>query len=139
MPIYGFYDNDIRQSFLHAISKYKLDMSQGERHDELIVTIKGDIDFDTELEIDEVYNSLLGDGLDLWASDEEVEGLETNAAGVRVQLASGQICQVRIDTKIMNKVLGCLTPAELEGLVLQIALAVENPTDASLCEMQLLK
>ncbi len=135
MPIYGFYDNDIRHSFLQAISKYRLVTSLGERHDELIVTIEGDIDFATELEIDEAYNSLLGDGLDLWASEEEVEGLETNAAGVRVQLASGQICQVRIDTKIMNKVLGCLTLAELEGLVQQIALAVENPSDAPLCEL----
>jgi hypothetical protein len=134
MPTYGFYDAAIRQSFLKAISKHKLDTSLGERHDELTVTIAGDIDFNTELEIDEVYNSLLGDGLDLWASEEEVEGLETNAAGVRIQLASGQVCQVRIDTQIMNKVLGCLTPEELEGLVQQIALAVENPSDAPLCE-----
>jgi len=52
-----------------------------------------------------------------------------------VELASGQVCQVRFDTKIMNKVLGCLTPAELEEMVKQIALAVENPSDASLCEM----
>ena len=134
MPTYGFYDADIRQSFLDAISKRKLDTSLGERHDELVVTIDGDIDFNTELEIDEVYNSMIGDGLDLWASEEEVVGLETNAAGVRVQLASGQACQVRIETNLMNKVLGCLTLDELEGLVQQIALAVENPSEASLCE-----
>ena len=134
MPTYGFYDADIRQSFLDAISKHKLDTSLGERHDELVVTIEGDIDFNTELEIDEVYNSLLGDGLDLWASDEEVEGLETNAAGVRVKLASGEFCLVRIDTNLMNKVLGCLTPDELESLVQQIALEVENPSDTPLCE-----
>jgi hypothetical protein len=134
MPTYGFYDETIRQSFLDAISKHKLATSLGERHDELIVTIEGDIEFDTELELDEVYNSLLGDGLDLWASEEEVEGLETNAAGVRVQLASGQFCLVRIDTNLMNKVLGCLTPDELESLVQQIALEVENPSDTPLCE-----
>jgi len=135
MPVYGFFDNDIRQKFLASISRYKLDTSLGERHDELVVTIKGDIGFDTELEIDAVYNTLLGDGLDLWANDEDTTGLETNAAGVRVELASGQTCQVRIDTKIMNKVLDCLTPDELEGLVQQIALAVENPGDVSVCEM----
>jgi len=135
MPVYGFFDDKLRQSFLDSISKYKLDTSLGERHDELTVAIKGDIDFDTELEIDAVYNTVLGDGLDLWANDEDTTGLETNAAGVRVELASGQICQVRIDTQIMNKVLGCLTPGELEKLVQQIALAVENPSDTSLCEM----
>jgi len=129
MPVYGFFDDKLRQSFLDSISKYKLETSLGERHDELTVTIKGDIDFDTELEIDAVYNTVLGDGLDLWASDEDTTGLETNAAGVRVELASGQ------DTQIMNKVLGCLTPAELEEMVQQIALAVENPSDKSLCEM----
>ena len=135
MPVYGFFDDKLRQSFLDSISKYKLKTSLGERHDELTVTIKGDIDFDTELEIDAVYNTVLGDGLDLWASDEDTTGLETNAAGVRVELASGQVCQVRFDTQIINKVLGCLTPAELEEMVQQIALAVENPSDASLCEM----
>lgn len=135
MPVYGFFDDKLRQSFLSSISRYKLETSLGERHDELTVTIKGDIEFDIELEIDAVYNTVLGDGLDLWANDEDTTGLETNAAGVRVELASGQVCQVRFDTKIMNKVLDCLTPAELEKMVQQIALAVENPSDASLCEM----
>ena len=134
MPVYGFYNDDIRQSFLDAISKYKLDTATGQRHDEQIVTIKDAIDFNTELEIDGIYNSLIGDGLDLWASEAETDGLETNAAGVRVQLANGQACQVRIDTKLMNKVLGCLSPDELEELVQQVASAVENPSDMPLCE-----
>ena len=135
MAVYGFYNEDIRQSFMHAIAKHGLETSLGQRHDELVVTIEGDIDFDTELEIDAVYNTLIGDGLDFWASEGEAAGLETNAAGVRVQLSNGQVCQVPIDTKIMNKVLGCLTPDELEGLVQQIALAVENPSNTPLCEL----
>jgi len=135
MPVYGFYDNDIRQSFLDAIKKFKLESSLDNRQEELVVRIEGDIDFDTELEIDEIYNRLLGDGLDFWASDEEATGLETNAAGVRVQLSTGQVCQIRIDTKIMNKILGCLTPLELENFVQQIATAVENPSDTPLCEL----
>lgn len=135
MPVYGFYDDGLRQAFLESIAKFKLETSLGERHDELVVTIEGEVDFDTELEIDAVYNTVLGDGLEFWANDDDSTGLETNAAGVRVELASGQVCQVRIDTKIMNKVLGCLTPAELEALVQQVALAVENPSDAPLCEL----
>jgi len=59
MSVYGFFDDKLRQSFLDSISRYKLDTSLGERHDELTVTIKGDIDFDTELEIDAVYNTVL--------------------------------------------------------------------------------
>ena len=39
----------------------RVDTSLGERHDEQVVTINGDLDFDTELEIDAVYNTLLGD------------------------------------------------------------------------------
>ena len=135
MPVYGFYDNDIRQSFLDAIKKFKLESLLDNRQEELVVRIEGAIDFDTELEIDEIYNRLLGDGLDLWADDEEATGLETNAAGVRVQLSTGQVCQIRIDTKIMNKVLGCLTPLELDNFVQQIAAAVENPSDTPLCEL----
>ena len=135
MPVYGFYDNDIRQSFLDAIKKFKLESSLDNRQEELVARIEGAIDFDTELEIDEIYNRLLGDGLDLWADDEEATGLETNAAGVRVQLSTGQVCQIRIDTKIMNKVLGCLTPLELDNFVQQIAAAVENPSDTPLCEL----
>ena len=135
MPVYGFYNNDIRQSFLDAIKKFKLESLLDNRQEELVVRIEGDIDFDTELEIDEIYNRLLGDGLDLWADDEEATGLETNAAGVRVELSTGQVYQIRIDTKIMNKVLGCLTPVELENFVQQIAAAVENPSNASLCEL----
>lgn len=135
MPVYGFFNEKLRQTFLDAIQKYKLDTSLGQRQDELVVTIKDELNFDIELEIDAAYNTLIGDGLDLWASEEESTGLETNAAGVRVKLASGQVCQVRIDTKIMSKVLGCLTPGELEDLVQQIALAVENPSDTPLCEL----
>lgn len=135
MPVYGFYNNDIRQSFIDAIRNFNLEPSLDNRQDELVVIIKDDIDFDTELKIDEIYNELLGDGLDLWASDDETAGLETNAAGVRVQLSTGQVCQIRIDTKIMNKVLGCLTPLELENFVQQIAAAVENPSDTPLCEL----
>ena len=135
MPVYGFYDNDIRQSFMDAIKEFKLEPSLDTRQDELVVVVEADIDFDTELQLDEIYNTLLGDGLDLWAGDEDAAGLETNAAGVRVELSSGQICQVRIDTKIMNKVLGCLTPLELESFVQQIAAAVESPSDTPLCEL----
>ena len=135
MPVYGFYDNDIRQSFLDDIKKFELESSLDNRQEELVVRIEGAIDFDTELEIDEIYNRLLGDGLELWASDEEATGLETNAAGVRVQLSTGQVCQIRIDIKIMNKVLGCLTPLELDNFVQQIAAAVENPSDTPLCEL----
>ena len=135
MPVYGFYNNDIRQSFLDAIKKFKLESLLDNRQEELVVRIEGDINFDTELEIDEIYNTLLGDGLEIWANDEEATGLETNAAGVRVELSTGQVYQIRIDTKIMNKVLGCLTPVELENFVQQIAAAVENPSNASLCEL----
>ena len=135
MPVYGFYNKDIRQSFMDAIREFKLEPSLDTRQDEFVVIIEGAIDFDTELQIDEIYNRLLGDGLDLWADDEEATGLETNAAGVRVQLSTGQVCQIRIDTKIMNKVLGCLTPLELENFVQQIATAVENPSDTPLCEL----
>ncbi len=135
MPVYGFFNNDIRQSFLDAINKFKLEPSLDNHQDELVVSIEGNIDFDTELEIDEIYNRLIGDGLDLWANDEETTGLETNAAGVRVQLSTGQVCQIRIDTKIMNKALGCLTLLELDNFVQQIAAAVENPSDTPLCEL----
>ena len=135
MPVYGFFNNNIRQTFLDAIEAFKLKPSLDKRQEELVVIIEGDIDFNTELEIDDIYNTLLGDGLDLWADDEEASGLDTNAAGVRVQLSTGQVCQIRIDTKIMNKVLDCLTPLELENFVQQIALAVENPSDTPLCEL----
>ena len=135
MPVYGFYDNDIRQSFMDAIKEFKLEPSLDTRQDELVVVIEANVDFNTELQLDEIYNTLLGDGLELWADDEDAAGLETNAAGVRVELSTGQVCQVRIDTKIMNKVLGCLTPLELEGFVQQIAAAVENPSDTPLCEL----
>jgi len=135
MPVYGFYDNDIRQSFMDAIKEFKLEPSLDTRQDELVVVIEANVDFNTELQLDEIYNTLLGDGLELWADDEDATGLETNTAGVRVELSTGQVCQVRIDTKIMNKVLGCLTPLELESFVQQIAAAVENPSDTPLCEL----
>ena len=135
MPVYGFYDDEIRQSFLDAIKSFNLKSSLDNRQEELVVIIEGEIDFDTELELDGIYNELLGDGLELWANDEDTTGLETNAAGVRVQLSTGQVCQIRIDTKIMNKVLGCLTPLELENFVQQIAAEVENPSDTPLCEL----
>ena len=133
MTNYAFYDEELRQRFITTIKPFGLSYELGERQDELLVTLSGMCNLDTELEIDNIYNSLLDGGLDLWA-DEGGTGVETNSAGVRVQLQSGQACQIRFDTSIMNKLLNCLTPLELEHLVQEIALAVENPTDKPLCE-----
>ncbi len=134
MANYAFYDEDIRQQFIEAINPFGLSYELGKRQDELLVTLTDKHDLDTELEIDAIYNRLMDGGLDLWA-DAGGTGIETNSAGVRVLLKSGEACQIRFDTAMMNKLLKCLTPQELEDLVQEIALAVETPTDKPLCEL----
>ncbi len=134
MARYAFYDDDLRQQFLEKIAKYNYSFELKEANDEFLVNISDSLDFDEELELEEIYNKLLSDGLDLWA-EAGGTGVETNSAGVRVQLSDGQVCQIRLDTSVMNKLLGCISPQELEDLVQQIARATENPSDVPLCEM----
>jgi len=47
MPNYGFFNNNLRQSFLDAIEKFNLKPSLDEHQEELLVIIEGEIDLFT--------------------------------------------------------------------------------------------
>ncbi|MCG7877625.1 MAG: hypothetical protein JAY75_10985 [Candidatus Thiodiazotropha taylori] len=53
---------------------------------------------------------------------------------MNVTLADGRIVQAVIDPKLMQRLLGAVSPRELGEFVDAIAAAVENPDERPLCQ-----
>ena len=96
-----------------------------------VAAIPEDLEDDLADAIDECYERLLQENAELLEGTEDA--LEKNAAGVRVELADGTPCMVRLDPDLMARLLGCISLEELRDMVQDIAAAVENPDDRPLC------
>jgi hypothetical protein len=132
MPRFAFFDTDIREQFIEHAKSQGMQPELDEHADEYLAIVPDDLDPDVLEGLEEAYNEIMTTGMNLWEQEEE-SVVERSAAGVKVELSDGTVCNIKFDAEIMRKLLGCLTPLELENLVQAIALAVENPTDAPIC------
>lgn len=127
---YVFFDTGVRERFVEFLRVHGVE-AELSAADGLIAAIPEDIDAELSDRIDEVYDRLLQDDADLLESS--AGGLEKHAAGVRVQLADGTPCMVRLAPELMARLLGCITLEELRDMVQEIALQVEEPDDLPVC------
>lgn len=132
MPRFAFFDTEIREQFVEHADSQDIPTTLAEHADEFLAIVPDDLDPEVLEGLEEAYNEIMAAGMNLWEQAEE-SPVERTAAGVKVELSDGTVCNIKFDTEIMRKLLGCLTPLELENLVQAIALAVENPTDAPIC------
>jgi hypothetical protein len=63
----------------------------------------------------------------------EADAADQHAAGVVLDLASGDTVYARVDPVLLGRVMQVLTPQELGGMVNAIVHAVENPDSGRLC------
>lgn len=85
-------------------------------------------------ELDQLYDQLhVQDQTLLEQSVNDPDG--KNIAGIYLQLASGQSTVAKVAPEIVNRILTVLTMDELNQLVEAIVQSVENPTQATLCQL----
>ncbi|SCZ59476.1 hypothetical protein [Thiohalomonas denitrificans] len=125
---YLFFDESIRDRFGEFLKTKGVEYRFSDKNG-LIAMVPEELSEELDAAIDEQYEKLLQETAELL----EDEVIEHSAAGVRVQLSDGTPCQVRIDPDLFARMLGCITLEELRELVQDIALAVENPDDESIC------
>lgn len=131
MPRYAFFDADIRKQFTDVIADRHLTCKLDEVADEFLALVPDDLDATAIEELDEIYNDIMAAGMNLW--DQSDEAPSDSAAAVKVQLSDGTVANIRFDSELLARLLEILTAQEVEDMVQDIALAVENPTDAPIC------
>lgn len=127
---YIFFDISLRGKFVEYLRARGVEAELSD-NDGFLVSIADDLDDELSDGIDAYYEVLLQENAALLEGTED--GLEKSAAGVRVQLADGTPCMVRLDPDLMARLLGCLGLEELRDMVQAIAEQVEDPDDRPLC------
>ena len=128
---YVFFDEGLCQRFESYLREQGVEYSLGRDDLGTVVSVPEEIDEELSDAIDDHYDELLAAQEALL--EEGDDALEKNAAGIRVELADGTPCMVRIEPKLLSKTLEALSLTELEQLVRQVAASVERPDDSPLC------
>ncbi len=131
MPRYAFFDDDIRQKFAATVRQHNVDFATDEQADEYLIVVADNLEAETIEALDEAYNNIMAAGMGMW--EETDEQASDSAAAVKVQLSDGSVANIRFNPDLLARLLEVLTPREVEDLVQEIALGVENPTDAPVC------
>ena len=131
---YVFFDDGLRLRFEAFLAASGIPCEMADDVFGSIVSIPEDIDDELADAVDAFYEELLASNAEMLEGTEEA--LEKNVAGIRIELADGRACMVRVDPRLMNQALSCLSLAELEELVKAVARAVENPDDRPLCHLE---
>ena len=129
---YVFFHKQLAQKF-EAKAK-SLGVSTQLNQEELSweVILPEDISEDVDDKLSDYYDELFDEDQELY----EIEHSETEfqGAAIEITLKNGEKTYAETDQKIMGKILSVLTFDELNILINDIATAVENPNDKTLCE-----
>lgn len=98
-----------------------------------LVQLPEDLDDDLLTTIEDEYDLLLSETEQLL--EETGDALEKNLAAVRVELSSGQACNIKFSPDILGRLLQVMSVDELQEMVQNIARAVENPSDKPICHL----
>jgi hypothetical protein len=101
--------------------------------DLLQVDVTEDLDNVLGDAIDHCYEELLQETAELMEQGDDA--LQTNVAGVQVQLAGGEICTVRLDPHLVARILGCISMEELRDMIQDVAHWVELKDNSPLCHV----
>jgi hypothetical protein len=97
-----------------------------------IISIDEDIDEDVLDKLQDFYDKLQ-DEQELLLEQTD-ESLETNAAGMEIDLSDGDKCTLRLPPEQVNKILSVLSFEELQEFVQLIANSVQNPDNNPFCQ-----
>ena len=127
-----FFDPRPRQRFVDFLRAREIPFSESEDDETYGVGIPEDTDDDLMEEIEACYEEMMAFNQELFEAEADTEGA-AHAAGVVVNLASGDTVYARVDPGLLGRIMGALTPEELGDLVNAIVDAVENPDANPLC------
>jgi hypothetical protein len=128
---YVFFDARPRQRFVDFLRFHQVPCDQLEDGDTFGVAIPEDTDAELLEAIEDRYDELMTLDQALVEADEADAG--AHAAGVVLNLASGQSVYARVRPALLAKVMEVLTAEELGELVNAVVDAVEHPDARSLC------
>lgn len=131
MMEYIFFSDSISRRF--AEFAQVLGIPCQERRDKmgLIIAVPEDLDDLVANRLETYYAHLLDEQADMV---EETEPDLKHTTAINITLADGRPCAIRIEPAMMNRLMGCLSIAEIHQLATTIARNVENPDNRPLCQ-----
>lgn len=127
-----FFDHRPRQQFADFLRARGIGVTDLDGDDAFGVGIPEDIDDDLMEDIETYYDEMLQ--FDQRLVEAEADAPGHHAAGVVLNLASGEAVYARVNPILLGRIMEILTPQELGELVNAIVDAVEHPSTAPLCQ-----
>lgn len=128
-----FFDPQPRKRFADFLRARGLAPTEREDGETQLVAIPEDVD-DALLDAIEVfYDEMMALDRELFEAGAAGDGGGHQAAGVVLNLASGETVYARVDPQLLSRIMEVLTPQEFGQVVNAIVDAVEHPDDRPLC------
>ena len=128
---YVFFDPRPRQRFVDFLRAREVPVDELNDDETCGVAIPEDTDDGLMEEIEAHYEELMAYDQALFENETDTGGGQ--AAGIVVNLASGEIVYARVDAGLLGRIMAVVTPEELGEVVDAIVGAVENPDTRPLC------
>ncbi|WP_069471029.1 hypothetical protein [Candidatus Marithrix sp. Canyon 246] len=131
---YVFFHETPFQSFVKYLETKKVSPKITIEDDSYEIGISEDINEDLSDEIDDKYDELMEMNQDLLEKEEEANEHNYNLASIGFKLKDGTSSNANIDSNVMSRIMGVITPLELNLMVDAIVTAVESPEQRSICQ-----
>jgi hypothetical protein len=128
---YLFFDEGLKEKFIKKLNEHKTSYQETLDNGNLCIGIDEETQESLVDQIDDYYDILLDEQADITIA-EEPESI--NAVGIQFTTKTGDIAQVKLDPKLVNKLHETLSFIELQELVQSIATAVATPQIIPLCK-----
>lgn len=127
-----FFDDRPRRGFVEFLAQRQVPYVLETAEDSLLVAIPEDVDDALMAAVEARYDEMMTLDQSLFETASDDPGHQ--AAGVVLNLATGEARYARVDPVLLGKIMAVLTPEELGDLVNAIVDAVENPDLRPLCK-----
>ena len=128
-----FFHKVLAEKFIKKIESYQIKAKLIKEDPAWEVHVPEDIDDSIDEELNDYYDELFADDQEMYESS-NAEDSDYNAAGIEINLQDGTKIMAETDQKLLGKVLSTITFDEFNQLVHDIASAVENPDERSICQ-----
>ncbi len=131
---YVFFHETPFQSFIKYLETKKVSPKITIEDDSYEIGISEDTDEDLSDQIDDKYDELMEMNQTLLEEQEQTSEKNYSLASIGFKLKDGTSSNANIDSSVMSRIMGVITPLELNIMVDAIVTAVENPEQRSLCQ-----
>jgi hypothetical protein len=126
-----FFDPDPRRRFVDFVRTLAVAAETRDEDETFVAAIPEDTDDELMEWIEACYEEMMALDQVLFESRSGDDGHQ--AAGVVLNLASGDTVYARVDPELLGRIMAVLTPQEFGDVVNAIVDAVENPDARPLC------